>query len=125
MRHQAGGVGRPCAAALDADALDAILRNETKWDGVRALMRDVWRGHKEDPRKVRLADLDDMFLNATSSKSMGAWQREGVACCLGGSLAETHASAGLEAQAGVHPAGRRHEPWLGLSIKLSQLTGLR
>jgi len=62
VRHQAGGVGRPCAAALDADALDAILRNETKWDGVRALMRDVWRGHKEDPRKVRLADLDDMIL---------------------------------------------------------------
>ncbi|KAK9834021.1 hypothetical protein WJX81_003652 [Elliptochloris bilobata] len=45
------GVGRPCAAALDADALDAILRNASQWDGTRALMRDVWRGHKEDPRK--------------------------------------------------------------------------
>ena len=46
-------MGRPCAAALDADALDAILRNASKWDGTRALLRDVWRGHKEEPRKAR------------------------------------------------------------------------
>ncbi len=51
--RQGGGVGRPCAAALDADALDAVLRNASKWDGTRALLRDVWRGHKEEPRKAR------------------------------------------------------------------------
>ncbi len=55
MLGKGHGVGRPCAAALDADALDAILRNASKWDGTRALMRDVWRGHKEDSRKAHIA----------------------------------------------------------------------
>lgn len=69
--HQAGGVGRPCAAALDADALDAILRNETKWDGVRALMRDVWRGHKEDPRKVLPPALAGVHLTGKCAAMRG------------------------------------------------------
>ena len=43
---------RGCSARLDADALEGIIARGAAWDGARETLRDVWRGHKEDPLKV-------------------------------------------------------------------------
>ena len=44
-----------CAAMLDAHALEGLVARGAAWDGVRETLRDVWRGQKEDSRKVRAA----------------------------------------------------------------------